>query len=704
VPDKNLVFIHGFGSGSHIWDKLIQRISSDSDLSRVRTLTFGYPSPKMRGLQFSPVRVPDYLDIAQSLATYLDAEVGDDELGVVAHSQGGLIVQQFLAGMLAEGRSSDLARIRLFVMLVCPNEGSNFLSLVRTMIGFRHHPQARYLYPLTPEVIAARRRVLTSIDKTEGVGPHHCKIPIYAYAGDQDNVVPRDSAQDSFTNRGVLHGDHSTVLDPDSAGNFTFSVLKDLLHKHLTGPAGIGSIPDSGYRTVAARGRAGPEAGSPLEEALELTVTSEGIQSVRMTDGGAGDRAAAPVPSAAAMADYRRALAESAALTAPPDDATSRRIGELVLPVQRALLLAIPDSVRRRIAAESVGRPAAIELRLENGELESYPWELVAEAADVVVWRKVSSPEPAPPPRWTSNLLLTGGSDVREARDELAAITSELSGSRHLTVVGWPGAGPDPPVLLRRYRPAALHLVSYLAGQPRPAAADLRQYGVWAAVFSGPDSADPATAESGAVTIGMAGRLNPGAGQLFAVTFYQGLAGGSSVLQAYREAVRGLREHGTYSAMWSIPVMHADSPNVIPFPVSLEAQSRLRLEQIRVHAKVLEGELQRLAGGDCRTAGEWANHTAIPIVRTQCLVGYLDDVSGSRPAADEHERRRQERLERAREELRRVLRATEASLRQLRRAASPAERREVLEEELPLRLQQQRRTLDRLDDLVNEAP
>jgi pimeloyl-ACP methyl ester carboxylesterase len=703
MPDKNLVFIHGFGSVPDIWAKLIQRISDDPDLSRVQTFTFGYPSPKMRRSRFSPVRIPDYLDIAQSLATYLDAGFGDGDLAVVTHSQGGLIMQQFLAWMLTEGRSSDLARIRLFVMLVCPNEGSKFLSLVRTVIGFRHHPQARYLYPLTPEVIAARRRVLTHVDKAQGVGPHHCKIPIYAYAGDQDNVVSRDSAQDSFTNTSVLHGNHSTVLDPDSVGNFTFPVLKGLLHTHLMGSAEIGSVPDVGSRAVVAGGRAVPEASSPLlEEALELTVISEGIQSVRVTDGKAGDRAVAPVPPAAAMADYHRALAESAALTAPPDDATSRRIRGLVLPVQRALLLAIPESVRRRIAAGSVGRPAAIELRLMNSELESYPWEVLTEAADVVVWRKVLSAEPAPPPRWTSNLLVTGRADMQEVRDELTAITSALSGSRHLTVIDCPDLRPDLPGLLRRYSPTALHLVSYLAGQPRPIAMDLRRYGVWAAVFSCPDSASPAAAGSGAVTIGMAGRLNPGAGRLFAVTFYQGLAGGSSVLRAYHQAVQALRDHGTYSAMWSIPVMHADSPNVIPFPVSPEAQARLGLEQIRVHATVLDRELQRLARGNYRTAGEWANHTAIPIVRTQCLVGYLDGISSSRPVADEHERRHQERVDRAREEFRRVLRATEASLRHLRRAASPTERREALRE-LPLRLQQQRRNLDRLDDLVNEA-
>ena len=80
---------------------------------------------------------------------------------------------------------------------------------------------------------------------------------------------------------------------------------------------------------------------------------------------------------------------------------------------------------------------------------------------------------------------------------------------------------------------------------------------------------------SGAATIGMAGQLNPAMGRLFAFTFYRSLAQGFSALHAYHEAVRGIRDHGTYSAMWSIPVMCASSPNVIPFPVSPEARARL---------------------------------------------------------------------------------------------------------------------------------
>jgi pimeloyl-ACP methyl ester carboxylesterase len=722
MPDQSLVFIHGFRSSTGAWTKLIQLLRDDPDLGGVRIFTFGYPSSIKPQLPQSTTRIPDNSDIAQTLESYLAAKVPAGDVAVVTHSLGGLILQRFLAWMLNEGRGLELARIRLIVMLVCPNLGSEYLGLLRTATRLRHHPQARDLHPLNIDVTDAHRKVLNSIDKAEGVSPYHCEIPIYAYAGGEDNIVTRASAQSTFTNIRLLPGDHSSILDPDAQGNITFPTLKMLLRKHLLAPTETESV-EAGQSSELSTGmiRARPvlETCSPLiEETLDLTLTSEGIQSVRVTEGEPNDRVLVAVPSAATMKEYHRALTESAALTVPPDDATIRRIHGLVLPVQRALLPAIPESVRRRVAAESTGqarRLVAIELRLMSSELESYPWELLSDATDVVIWRKVTSP--GPPPRWTSNLLLTGTAARREVRDELAAIRSELNGYRNLDVVDCPGNPPDLSQLLRMHRPAALHLMSYPADQegiqPQSVAADLRQYGVWTAVFNCPDSATASSsrsrptaheiaARSGTATIGMAGQLNPGAGQLFAIRFYRCLAEGFSVLRAYHEAVRGIRDDGTYPAMWSVPVMNASSPNVIPFPVSPEAQARLRLEQIRVHATVLDRELQRLARGNYRTAGEWKNHTAIPIVRTHCIVRYLADALASGPAADEQERRRRERVDRARREFQSVLYATEASLRRLGRAASPAERHKELAD-LPRRQDEHWRQLGRLDDLVAEA-
>ena len=64
----------------------------DPELAGLRIHAFGYESPKLRWPR-SPVRIPDYNDIAQSLPVYLAAHApGTGAIAIVTHSQGGLHV------------------------------------------------------------------------------------------------------------------------------------------------------------------------------------------------------------------------------------------------------------------------------------------------------------------------------------------------------------------------------------------------------------------------------------------------------------------------------------------------------------------------------------------------------------------------------------------------------------------------------------
>ena len=181
--DADLVLIHGFWSSPATWDRLIARLQEDTDLAGLRIHAFGYESPKLRW-PGSSTRIPDYNDIAQSLPAYLAAHVpGGAGVAVLTHSQGGLIVQRYLAWMLAEGRGRELAKIRLIVMLSCPNEGSEYLRSIRTVAGLGRHPQAGQLNVLTREVGEARRVVLRQVINATTVDDRYCPIPVYVYWG-----------------------------------------------------------------------------------------------------------------------------------------------------------------------------------------------------------------------------------------------------------------------------------------------------------------------------------------------------------------------------------------------------------------------------------------------------------------------------------------------------------------------------------------
>ncbi|HZO69177.1 MAG TPA: hypothetical protein VFB74_29660 [Kribbellaceae bacterium] len=222
--DANLVLIHGFWSSPATWDRLNRRLREDSELDGIALRPFGYESPKLSWRPWA--RIPNFDDIAQSLNAHLSEFADQDRTAIVTHSQGGLILQRYLAWMLAEGRGRELAPIKIIIMLACPNSGTEILRSIRSMAGLGRHPQARDLQVLQENVIDANRVVLRQIVNAAGINERECRIPIYTYGGRTDEVVRRGSAQAAFPQPEMLAGDHFSILDPDARYSQTLPMLK----------------------------------------------------------------------------------------------------------------------------------------------------------------------------------------------------------------------------------------------------------------------------------------------------------------------------------------------------------------------------------------------------------------------------------------------------------------------------------------------
>jgi alpha-beta hydrolase superfamily lysophospholipase len=82
-------------------------LSHDSDISpEYDLLLFPYAS-SIANLD-SRRRIPDFDTLALSLRTFLQVQAkGYDRLAIVTHSQGGLIAQRYLEGMLADGKGMN---------------------------------------------------------------------------------------------------------------------------------------------------------------------------------------------------------------------------------------------------------------------------------------------------------------------------------------------------------------------------------------------------------------------------------------------------------------------------------------------------------------------------------------------------------------------------------------------------------------------
>jgi pimeloyl-ACP methyl ester carboxylesterase len=230
-----LVTIHGFWSSPATWERLSEVWRADEELRGLRIHSYGYLSPKQPRLPFSVTRVPEYDDIAQTLATeYATALANESDIAMVTHSQGGLILQRFLAWMINEGRARELSRIRSVVMLACPNGGSEYLESLRRGLGYGRHPQAGNLRVLNRQVADTQRTVLQRVINATALGDHQCHIPFHVYAGASDNIVKAASAQAAFPGASTIAGNHFTILDPASLGNRTAETVKRHLLADIT--------------------------------------------------------------------------------------------------------------------------------------------------------------------------------------------------------------------------------------------------------------------------------------------------------------------------------------------------------------------------------------------------------------------------------------------------------------------------------------
>jgi pimeloyl-ACP methyl ester carboxylesterase len=232
--NATLVTIHGFWSSSETWGQLNTIWQEDEQLG-LQIHPFNYPSPKKPRWPFSPTRIPDYDDIAQTLATEYEVALADvKNIAIVTHSQGGLIAQRFLAWMLGEGRGRELARIQSIIMLACPNGGSEYLRSIRHVLGYGRHPQAGDLEVLNRRAVDTQRAVLRQIVNATGVDDHQCRIPLHVYAGNSDKIVTAASAQATFPGASTLAGNHFSILDPTSPGNRTAETVKHHLIADLS--------------------------------------------------------------------------------------------------------------------------------------------------------------------------------------------------------------------------------------------------------------------------------------------------------------------------------------------------------------------------------------------------------------------------------------------------------------------------------------
>lgn len=220
-----IVLVHGFGSSPECWDKLVPLLEADAAFRESSVIArFAYST---HWFQFSILRrIPRLSEIAAQLKAFLDLDEYDGYKRVilVGHSQGGLVIQSFLAEELNAGRGHGLAKIIQVVMISTPNLGSTVFSGLRKLL-FWANSQEHCLRVLNEEISGVVRTVTERIESSNVNDGAHRQIPIKCFWGDQDRVVPEASAKAQFENVTALAGDHFTVITPAGPSDRNFRLI-----------------------------------------------------------------------------------------------------------------------------------------------------------------------------------------------------------------------------------------------------------------------------------------------------------------------------------------------------------------------------------------------------------------------------------------------------------------------------------------------
>lgn len=101
---------------------------------------------------------------------------------------------------------------------------------MRKWYPLRRNPQIKALQPVYKDVEKTRADVIDRVVYATQVSSTMCPIPITAYAGEKDNIVKSTSSITPFKRRGLVDGDHFSILHFDKPGYMNYAVLRT----HLT--------------------------------------------------------------------------------------------------------------------------------------------------------------------------------------------------------------------------------------------------------------------------------------------------------------------------------------------------------------------------------------------------------------------------------------------------------------------------------------
>lgn len=216
---KYVVFVHGLGGEiDNTWGKFPQLLIDDKEIEHT-IIQYGYTSPNPIKQFYMPA--PSILSIANGLLTDLATrcDLDNDDIILVGHSLGGLVIRRMLLRLNAKGTSHNIRKVCFFDV---PHEGSGFAKVGRHIAFLNRHLKS----------LASNSTELDDLNEQwidKKLDEH---LNILSIIDANETVVSSMSSKSIFRHHPIetINGvNHSSIVKPNSENDTVVLLLKSFI-------------------------------------------------------------------------------------------------------------------------------------------------------------------------------------------------------------------------------------------------------------------------------------------------------------------------------------------------------------------------------------------------------------------------------------------------------------------------------------------
>ena len=216
---KYIVFVHGLGGEKdNTWGRFPQFIMDDEEIEHT-IIQYGYTSPHPIKQCF--LSAPSILSIANGLLTDLTTrcDLDKDEIILVGHSLGGLVIRRMLLRLDAKGTSHNIRKVCFFDV---PHEGSGFAKVGKHIALLNRHLKS----------LASNSTELDDLNEQwidKKLDEH---LNILSIIDANETVVSAMSSKSIFRHHPIetINGvNHSSIVKPNSENDTVVLLLKSFI-------------------------------------------------------------------------------------------------------------------------------------------------------------------------------------------------------------------------------------------------------------------------------------------------------------------------------------------------------------------------------------------------------------------------------------------------------------------------------------------